>query len=123
MSVTVHDEAALRLLGQLEDAQLLPAALEAGATWMYTELIHYPPERSHQSYERTQDLLESWDVTGGGLQWRVASEGVDYAVLVQDEDEQAWMHEGRWKTYQKVAEEGESRIETDLLKRVKAAVT
>jgi hypothetical protein len=114
------DEAQAYLARFSADHLLVPA-LEEGALWMHKRLITYPPERSGQTYERTFDLGASWDITGGGLDWRIASEGVDYNVLVQDEDEQAWMHAGRWTTYQQVAEEGEKRIGTDVEKRLKAA--
>lgn len=120
--LTLHGiDEAQAFLARFSADNLLVPALDEGALWMYERLTTYPPERAGQTYERTFDLLDSWDITGGGLEWRIASEGVEYNVLVQDADEQGWMHAGRWATYQRVAEEGERRIQSDIEKRLKKA--
>lgn len=123
MKITLRgDDAALDLLMHLEAGRILAPALRDSADWVRERLQVYPAELSGQRYHRTGDLGDGWRLVGGDFAWHVAYEGPDYMFYVQDRDMQAGIHQGRWTTYQQVAEEGEKRLEEALGRRVKDVV-
>jgi hypothetical protein len=103
--------------------QIRTAGIVAGFTkvqnkWADTainKLKRYPPERSGQTYVRTNNLRDSWHKNGphlsaSGLEVTVVNtardeNGRSYAIYVYGDDQgesQAWMHVGRWTKLEEV---------------------
>lgn len=68
----------------------------------------YPPRQVGSRYQRTRTLGRLWtrahpQVTVGGhvLDARIGN-ATPYGPYVQDPDQQAWMHAGRWQTTDQV---------------------
>jgi hypothetical protein len=66
-------------------------------------LMWYPRERPKQKYVRTYTLRNSWEVRATNSQWdRVnITNPTPYAGYVVGDNDQAWMHAGRWRTVTK----------------------
>ena len=96
---------------------------------MARALAVYPPAVSGSHYNRTEALRRGW--TSTDRVFRVGPGGIDavlrnpvsYAPFVQDEEEQAWMHVGRWQTVQGVQEREEAQIAMDIEAAVGRAIT
>lgn len=72
----------------------------------------YPPPPPNSTYVRTENLKNSWQETvilSGGTLGRLFSD-ISYGPLVQDEEGQAEIHQGRWQTTEDVAEEKEGDV-------------
>lgn len=86
-------------------------------------LQNYPAPPAGSEYVRTYRLQNSWQevlILAGDELGKVESVGVLYGPYVQDAEEQAWMHQGRWQTNQMVADDSESiaiAIYEDYLRR------
>lgn len=70
----------------------------------------YPAPPPGSTYERTFNLKNSWQetviISGTTLIGNLFS-NVPYGPYVQDEEQQAGIHQGRWQTIQSVLEEQE----------------
>jgi len=112
-SITVDVSEAVERLDPKTMERYIIAALDGAADLLLEEIKPYPPKPPDSRYRRTMTLHDSWTkkvgrsrlmaLLGGNLKAVVGS-NVKYAPYVQDRDEQAWMHKGRWKTAQDVAE-------------------
>lgn len=114
----------------------LQSAMRDATSYVLRQVRVYPPPPSGSTYRRTGTLARSWFVapfeqTGdGGLIGRVVNNGnltqtrsgIPYSRYVQDRDMQAWMHRGRWQTYQDVAEQSNDAIQEMFRARVEAAI-
>jgi hypothetical protein len=72
---------------------------------------------------RSEQLGKSWNSKvkeGSGYVETSVGTRVTYARYVMDETKQAWIHQDRWKTIQKVAKEKEPEIVTLLQQAVDA---
>jgi len=72
----------------------------------------YPPPPAGSRYVRTYRLRNSWQenvILSGSVLGRLESFGAHYAPYVQDDVQQASVHQGRWQTRQRVAREEEDR--------------
>ena len=84
------------------------------------ELGDYPPPPSGSTYRRTDTLGRLWTVARP--QFRVAGttwEGrlgnaTPYGPYVQDDERQAWMHTGRWRTVGDVVRDQQDVIKSEL---------
>lgn len=69
----------------------------------------YPPPPSGSKYVRTYNLKNSWQenvILAGSVLGTVQSD-IRYAPYVQDLDQQAAIHQGRWQTMQSVTRDTE----------------
>lgn len=98
-------EAKLNRLGQTIAA--LDAPKEESLNLLLERMTDYPPPPANSTYNRTGDLGNSWEVDLAGS--RVHSD-IYYGPFVQDYEEQASIHRGRWQTTQSVAAEEEDNI-------------
>lgn len=114
--------------GQLEKAldalaspQFLRPALADVGRQATAHLKDYPPTREGQTYERTGTLGRKWAFTTAVNLFSVSAyigNNTPYARAVQDEEVQAFIHQGRWLTVQdelKVAGEYAPAIVKDAL--------
>jgi hypothetical protein len=67
---------------------------------MHRVLEHYPPERPGQRYVRTGRLGAGWTERFNGPANMSLTNAVAYGPLVQDLNQQASIHRGRWTTAQ-----------------------
>lgn len=115
---------------ELRDEQIrrkisrLPTALERatrgtltdGAALIMRDLTTYPPETAESTYERTFALRRSWGsrIDSGGLELRAVihsdSNTAPYNRFVQDEADQAKVHQDRWPTTQGVGRNRQRQI-------------
>lgn len=93
-----------KIVGQLDDPT--SDALEL----LKKRMQEYPAPPPGSTYDRTFELKNSWQETvilsGTTLIGNLFS-NVPYGPFVQDEQEQAGIHQGRWQTIQSVIEEQE----------------
>jgi hypothetical protein len=73
----------------------------------------YPPPPAASSYTRTGTLGRLWTssawVYGGSVQGLVGNP-LWYGAYVMGDEEQAWMHRGRWKTLGQIVKETTKEI-------------
>lgn len=108
-----HADQVAALLAQIA-ARLSPAMVQAASLsrrLLVEQLAAYPPAPGGSRYARTGALGRGWQratpVTGGtGFQ---LINPVSYAGLVQGDD-QAWMHQGRWRTVSAIAADLEPQV-------------
>lgn len=70
----------------------------------------YPPPPPGSTYQRTYNLKNSWQetvITSGTTTIGNLFSSIPYGPLVQDRENQAGIHQGRWQTIQDVLEEEE----------------
>lgn len=72
----------------------------------------YPPPPPNSTYDRTGALRNSWqeNLIMSSTVLGIVYNNIDYGPYVQDAENQAGIHQGRWDTVQSVAEEEESNI-------------
>lgn len=117
ISLTVDDNNVPRQLQEMAEPQGWRKPMTQSLALLVDDIATYPPEPANSSYTRTLDLGRFWTsaqyeigaTTGGitgviGNAVRSRKTGRAYGPYVQDADEQAWMHRGRWRTDQDVAE-------------------
>lgn len=79
-------------------------------------ILSYPPELPDQKYVRTYELMGGWNYHGpidepdGSISFTITNNATDpsgrvYAGLVQDENRQLLVHQGRWPTVQEIQTE------------------
>lgn len=71
-----------------------------------------PPKRPNQTYKRTGKSQSSFSAKKIGPAVHAIQNSVDHAKYLFDEDNQAWMHQGRWFTIQ----EEERKLRPELTK-------
>jgi len=103
-------QAAIKKLGSGIQPALRTVSAQARRI-LVADLIEYPPERSGQKYERTEELKRGWQRAtpldqGRGFELVNTSE---HARWTQGDD-QAWMHVGRWRPASQIAHEHEEEI-------------
>ena len=98
-------------LGLAVDRSLREASLR-----MVGELARYPSPPSGSTYRRTGTLGRAWTQQGAALHY-VVGNNVRYATYVQG-PEQAWMHRGRWRTADEVAQGSVEQIARDIAEGV-----
>jgi len=94
-------------LGLAVDRSLREASLR-----MVGELARYPSPPSGSTYRRTGTLGREWATTNTFLR-HIIGNNVRYATYVQG-PEQAWMHRGRWRTADEVAQASVPAIAVDI---------
>lgn len=116
ISITVDDNNVPRQLQQVADPQGWRKPMTLSLALLVDDIADYPPQRSGSSYIRTLDLGRFWTSaqyeihasTGGitgviGNAVRSRKTGRAYGPYVQSEEDQAYMHRGRWQTDEMVA--------------------
>ena len=80
----------------------------------------YPPERAGQRYVRSFKLRDSWQRERARRQGATvvgaATNATPYAKWVVGTRDQAAVHQGRWRTQRRIAEENTPRVRLALLK-------
>ena len=69
----------------------------------------YPPAPPQSTYTRTGTLGRRWDERVGDFE-AVVENPTPYGPDVMGDEDQAWMHRGRWRTESQVLKAGESEI-------------
>ena len=81
---------------------LEPAHKDLGVQATATMKV-YPPKLPNQRYERTDTLNKKWAFVARVNLFSVTTvvgNNTTYARKVQDDEEQEWIHRGRWRTVQ-----------------------
>lgn len=75
-------------------------------------LQFYPAPPPNSTYDRTGALRNSWQetVVMSSTVLGIVYNNIDYGPYVQDAEQQAGIHQGRWDTAQSVLEEEEGNI-------------
>lgn len=147
-TVIIGDKELRRKLQKLADPTQIVPALKEAAQHIKTEIQKYPEGNQHRPqpfktqkqrrfffwalrngiievpYRRGQspgseDHQQSWTIKGmkGGLQQLIGSD-TSYGKYLQDPEDQAWMHKGRWKTTDEIAKQEEERVLKEIQQRV-----
>lgn len=131
IEIKVDNSDALRQLRRAESEviNMLRAPLQRSLSVLHADMASYPPTRAGQRYIRgrgptnaasevtrltSQQLGKRWTertTTGPGMIRGELGNNVTYGPYVQDSEQQAWMHRGRWQTNEDVAEENSGRIQ------------
>jgi hypothetical protein len=106
----------------------LRLGMEDAAALLLRTMKTYPPAISGSSYRRRNILLDSWsrDIQGSGISIRaeITSSGyiAPYNRYVQDREQQARVHRGRWITVQSAAERNAAGINRMFATRLRNAL-
>lgn len=116
ISITVDDNNTPQQLQRVAEPQGWRKPMTQSLALLVDDIAEYPAQRSGTTYIRTLDLGRAWTSaqyevsanTGGitgviGNAVRSRKTGRAYGPYVQSEEEQAWMHRGRWATDETVA--------------------
>lgn len=101
-------------------AKVRPDAWRKDVEDILTEIAgdaaNYPPPPDGSTYVRTFTLRDGWldaqpsfDMSGDTLM-AVLTNPTPYGGYVQGPDDQAWMHEGRWRTTDAIMDSWEGRV-------------
>ena len=104
---------ALSRLGSTAVFTKLAPAMQDALDLLVDEISVYPKKPQGSAYRRTGTLGRSWTgelVLSGDLKGKVGT-NVSYAPYVQSVKKQAPIHQGRWRTIEKVTEQNESQIQ------------
>lgn len=131
IDIQIDDREVVAMLGLLAANNWLRPPMVRGLARLQNDMATYPPTRPGQRYIRgrgptnsrgqvtrmtSQNLGKRWtseiDETGSGINGRIGN-NTSYGPYVQDEENQAWMHRGRWPTDEEVARQNESAIRAD----------
>lgn len=116
-TITIRgDEEALRKLVAIEPERVAAEPLRKAAMALVGALARYPSPPSGSTYVRTGTLGRAWVSIGASLHY-VVGNNVRYATYVQG-PEQAWMHRGRWRTADEVAQGSVEQIARDIAEGV-----
>ena len=111
-------DAVIRDLRQLLNMQALKPTIGGILADIAADAAVYPPERPNQTYIRTNTLRDGWldsqpIFSGGGESLlAVLTNGTPYGPLVMDVEDQAAVHQGRWRTTDAIMEAWEDRTAT-----------
>jgi len=106
----------------------LRLGMEDAAALLLRTLKTYPPKVDSTTYRRTGTLGRSWSrtISGGGATVRaeITSSGyiAPYNRYVQDREQQARVHRGRWITVQSAAERNAAGINRMFATRLRNAL-
>ena len=108
-------EAAAQRIARLASLSGLESELEAEGDAVVKEAQIYPPERAGQRYRRSEKLKGGWKRSaarrsGGAVEVDVFNP-TEYGPFVQGED-QAPVHQGRWKKLKTIGEERRGELRT-----------
>ena len=111
----MSSEFSIKLDGEEEVEQVLKAlsnprlylqnALKLAGERMKAEAKDYPPPLPNQVYVRTNTLMRNWTYRVMPSLYTVSLQVgniTPYAPKVMDAAEQAWIHQGRWRTIQEI---------------------
>ena len=84
-------------------------------------LKRYPPKRARQKYIRTFKLREGWVFEWNSTRSKVVNR-VKYAPYVHGDNDQAWMHVGRWWKVGEVIEKDNAGMLIELDKAVEKEI-
>lgn len=111
----MSSEFSIKLDGEEEVEQVLKAlsnprlylqnALKLAGERLKAEAKDYPPKLPNQVYERTGTLMRNWTYRVMPSLYTVSLQVgniTPYAPKVMDAAEQAWIHQGRWRTIQDI---------------------
>ena len=122
ISVTVDDNNVPHQLQQVADPQGWRKPMTQSLALLVDDVSTYPPAPSNSSYRRTGNLGRFWtsaqyevSASTGGITGVIGNavrdrRGRAYGPCVQDAEEQAYMHRGRWQTDEMVAERNTNAI-------------
>ena len=99
-SITVDVSEVAQKLDPRTLEKALTSALGDAASLVREEAKRYPAPVP--TYTRTFTLFKGWTQRVANLQ-AIIGNAVAYAPYVQDADQQAWMHRGRWQTTTDIA--------------------
>lgn len=117
------------MIVRIDGAQEWIAALEAFSPYPQADIPsllrsfvqdaqRYPSPPAGSTYRRTYTLRDGWgvaDVTQRATMFGASIvNGVSYAPYVVGSDDQAWMHQGRWRTEDDMADAWEQVLEMHL---------
>lgn len=96
----------------------LEQSADAAMMSLLGDLASYPPAPAASKYTRSGQLGRLW--TSATPEFSASSSGFEatlgnatpYGVWVQDPEDQAWMHAGRWKDLQAILTEHQAEIES-----------
>lgn len=131
IEIKVDNSDALRKLNRAESeiVGVLRAPMQRSLAVLHDDMATYPATRPGQRYIRgkgpinaagevtaltSQQLGKRWTeriTTGAGVIRGELGNNTTYGPYVQDSEEQAWMHVGRWTTDQEAAEANAGRIQ------------
>lgn len=104
--------AQLRAIGP-DLRETLRPVIEEALEIVRGRMAEYPAPPASSRYQRTGALGASWQILpdgSGEVLGVVRSSNVPYNRYVQSEEEQAYMHRGRWQTDEQVAAEKEPEV-------------
>lgn len=122
ISITVDDNNVPQQLQRAADPQGWRKPMTMSLALLVDDIAEYPPAPSGSSYRRTGNLGRAWTsaqyeihASTGGITGVIGNavrdrRGRAYGPYVQSEEEQAWMHRGRWATDEMVAERNTNAI-------------
>lgn len=93
--------------------RVLRRGIRVAVEHLRNRLAWYPPPIPDSWYDRTGSLGRAWAVKVTGIAGGVTGiigNTMPYAPSVQDEDTQASVHVGRWRTVQGVAEQESAAV-------------
>lgn len=109
-------EETIRKLTAIEPQRVAAEPLRKAALALAARLAVYPSPPSGSTYRRTGTLGRGWATQHNYLR-HVIGNNVLYATYVQG-PEQAWMHRGRWRTADEVAQGSVEQIARDIAEGV-----
>ena len=131
VTITVDDRAVRALLDRMPARvnSAMRGAMTDATVYLLNQMRTYPPQRAGSAYKRTNMLKGSWsrriEGSGADLTGVVSSNGdaAPYNRLVQDREQQARVHRGRWtNTAQDVAERSIGAVNSMFEARLRAAI-
>lgn len=122
---TEGDEQALAIVRALQSPEFLVPTFHQIGTILTSELKKYPPPPPNSSYRRTGTLGRRWTFQVRRNLYGVkviAGNNTSYAPDVQDPDQQAPVHQGRWQTTEDVLDDKSEEIVGEVQGAVEAKV-
>lgn len=112
-------EAVEQVLNALSQPRLyLKTALELAGERLATEAKEYPPKLPNQVYERQFVLRKNWtyEVVPSLISMNLQVGNITpYAPKVMDAAEQAWIHQGRWRTIQEILADNQNFVVEEVI--------
>lgn len=103
----------------------LKRAMETSVKYIRGEADDYPPPPEGSSYTRTGTLGRRWTTrveSPVGSVRGILDNPTSYAPYVQGDEDQAWMHVGRWRTIGAIVEKNEKTLLAFFEEELAAAV-
>jgi hypothetical protein len=126
ISVEGYDEAITKLKSAPRIlARHLRRAMDKSVKTLQAVMQRYPPAPPSSSYRRTGTLGRRWVATASGYVGQIQgilANPTPYAPLVVGDEDQAWMHKGRWATVGQQAEKQKAKFAGFFQEGIDAAV-